>query len=283
MARISFSERPKRVYYSYLSDGHIYRIDSKRPDVKPDGGGFWSCYFECEPYYKDNDRKTYILYKNCGTEEAPVFKALGYSSFNDGSKYYYTKNGVEFTEYSGAVYYSRNGKMSYAMPNSSAELPQVLYNASDDKSYTVYFDKLIECGATYDKTSKKFIPIDVTGDAKSTTYGSILMDMVKNSVSINAFDRCVAEIPEYLKGGDISKSYKIESIEYSIPAGYFLMFGELFVEKLNSAMIDKGNAIVGKYVGKEYGSAYQNVAFSSTVTPHTGSQGPIGMVRSTVN
>lgn len=46
MAKIKFPTKPDKVFYTYLSDGHIYDITKTKPSVVADGGGYWSCYFE---------------------------------------------------------------------------------------------------------------------------------------------------------------------------------------------------------------------------------------------
>ena len=79
-------------------------------------------------------------------------------------------------------------------------MPQVSYQYKNDDGtpkYTEirYLDKLITRGAKYNKTSKNFTPIDIKKGEGSTTFGDLLLNMVKESISIRSFDSCVSNLP----------------------------------------------------------------------------------------
>lgn len=312
MAKISFPTKPQKVFYSYLSDGHIYEITSKKPELVADGGGYWSCYFECEPYHKDTDGKTYLLYEVVGTDANTKFIATNSGSFNSGNTYKWTKDGVTYTEHTASTqYFTRNGKYGFNMPKSAAELPQILYseyvvktsftNGSGDTAVTYvvdqlidgtvynsltaanknkcevkrpptkyYLDKLIKCGAKYNVSNNKFTPMDVKTGSGETTYGDILLDLVEDNISVNAFDACVNTLPKYLTGTDLTKAYSVSSIGYTVPANYLIMFGPLFIEKLNEAMKEKGDAIVKKYMNNKIATRFKKVTIESSVASGVG-------------
>lgn len=267
MAQITFSKNPLKKYYSYLRDGHIYKITNQKPTTIADEGSWWCCYFECEPYHlSDDGKKTFLLYETVVDEEGTVkYIPAKYGSFNKGNVYSYTEDGKEFVEHSGE-YYSKNGKFVYDMPDSASDLPQVTYDGQ-----TYYFDKLINCGDSY--KSNKFVPMDVDGQSStSTTYGSLLMDMVKNNISINAFTSGVKSIPEYLTGPDLTVEYKIEDIEYTMSANYFVVYGKLFIEKLNEEMVELGTSLSEKYKSDDL-EPYNALTIESDV-----SDSPVGTI-----
>lgn len=269
MAKLSFPTKPQKVFYSYLSDGHIYEITSKKPELVADGGGYWGCYFECEPYHKDTDGKTYLLYEVIGTGANTKYIATSNASFNSGKTYKWTKDGVTFNTHTATTqYFTRNGKVGYNMPKSAAELPQITYPSTNGETY--YLDKLIKSGAKYDATNNKFVPMDVKVGEGATTYGDILLELVKDSISINAFDAGVNDLPEYLTGADITKAYSVSSIGYTVPANYLIMFGTLFIEKLNEAMKEKGDTIVKKYMNNEIATQFKKVTIVSSVASGVG-------------
>lgn len=305
MSKISFSTKPRKVFYSYLSDGHIYEITSKKPELVADGGGYWSCYFECEPYHKDTDGKTYLLYEETDTK----LVATNSGSFNSGKTYKWIKGGVTYEHTPSTQYFTRNGKYGFNMPESAAELPQILYseyvveksftNNSGDTAVTYvvgqlidgtvynslttenknkckvkttkyYLDKLIKCGAKYNVSNKKFTPMDVKTGGGETTYGDILLELVKDNISINAFDACVNTLPKYLTGIDFTKAYSVSSIGYTVPANYLIMFGPLFIEKLNEAMKERGDDIVKKYMNNQITTQFKKVTIGSSVVSGVG-------------
>lgn len=242
MSSISFSTRPQKKYYSYTSDGCIYSISSASPEKVADGGGVWYCYFKCTPYAKVEE-KTYPLYIKNGNdyEEAP--------SFYCGETYYYQESTTVYQQYDLGTkgYYTKNGKTHYECPQSALELPHVTYEYEDKTVATYYFDTLIATGDKY--TDGKFTPMDTIEGDGTTTYGNLLLDKIKESISLNAFKTTVANLPEYLTGNDLTKEYSIETIEYAVPANYFVVYGKLFVEKLNAYMKEYGDAMIAKYVG----------------------------------
>lgn len=281
MGKISFSTKPRMAYYSYVSDGHIYNITSKKTEITADGGGCWCCYFECEPYHKytvnvtkkdgsvESVTKTAILYEKIGNS----YFVTDSSSFNVGNEYYYyaeDANGVistSPTQHTGN-YFSRNAKYEYAMPQSAAELPQISYtytSVTPNVTEVYYLDKLIKNGAKYDASNKKFTPMDIKEGEEVTTYGDILLELVKDSISINAFDAGVNDLPEYLTGADLTEAYSVSSIGYTVPANYLIMFGTLFIEKLNEAMKEKGDAIVQKYMNKPISTNLKKVTITTAV------------------
>lgn len=248
MSSISFSTKPQKKYYSYTSDGCIYSIsssDHKRIADYP--GGAWYCYFKCTPYGKIEE-KTYMLYIMNGKEyeEAP--------SFYNGETYYYQESRTVYTEYDLKVkgYYTKNGATHYDCPQSAAELPRVQYKYEDETVVTYYFDTLIATGDNYDIEHGVFSAMDVDGKQDSkTTYGSILLDKVKGSISLNSFITGLANLPEYLTGTKKDKEYKIKFTDtdvYTVPANYLTVYGKLFVEKLNEYMKEYGDSMIAKYV-----------------------------------
>lgn len=237
---LSFSTKPQKKYYSYTSDGCIYSISSSAPEKIEENGGVWYCYFKCTPYAKVGE-KTYLLYiKNEDTyEEAP--------SFYCGETYYYQESATVYQHYDLKTngYYTKNGTTKYSCPQSALELAHVAYTYEDGTVATYYFDTLIATGDKY--VNGVFTAMKITAD---TTYGTLLMDKVKDSISLNAFNTGVANLPEYLTGGDLTKQYSIDNatIEYVVPAKYFVVYGKLFVEKLNEFMKGYGDSMIAKYV-----------------------------------
>ena len=262
MAKIKFPTKPDKVFYTYLSDGHIYDITTTKPSVIADGGGYWSCYFECTPYHKDTDGQTYLLYEVIGSDADAKYVAVSSDSYVTTEKTYkWTKDGKNYTTHAKNMkYYSRDGKNGYDMPKSAAELPQISYQGT-----TYYIDSLIKCGATYDASNKKFTPIDVKNGEGQTTFGDIILDLIKSNIIITNFDGCVNAIPKYLTGPDLTTEYSVSSIGYTVPANYFVMFGSLFVDKLNEAMKEKGESIVKSYIGKPVSTQYKNITFETSV------------------
>lgn len=275
MAKISFPTKPQKVFYSYLPDGHIYDITTTKPSVVADDGGYWSCYFECTPYHKDTDGSTYLIYEVIVSGADTKYVAVSSDSYMTSDKTYkWTKDGKTYTTHSKTTkYYSRNGLNEYSMPKNAAELPQISYQGS-----TYYIDSLIKRGAKYDATNKKFIPMDVKKGAGQTTFGDVLLDLIKSNVIITNFDGCVNAIPEYLTGPDLTAEYSVESIGYSVPANYFIMFGVLFVDKLNEAMKEKGDSIVKTYMAKPIETQYKKVTIETSVAA---SGIPVGTITST--
>lgn len=246
MSSISFSTKPQKKYYSYTSDGCIYSISTSAPERIADyPGGVWYCYFKCTPYAKIGE-KTYLLYIKNGEEyeEAP--------SFYNGEEYYYQTSTVNFEKWAIETegYYTKNGATHYACPQSALELPHVVYTYQDKSVATYYFDTLIATGDRYDKGV--FSAMDVDGEEGSnTTYGSILLDKVKGSISLNSFITGVANLPEYLTGTKKDEVYEIKFTDtdvYTVPANYLTVYGKLFVEKLNEYMKEYGDAMIAKYV-----------------------------------
>ena len=256
---LSFSTKPQKKYYSYTSDGCIYSISSSAPEKIEENGGVWHCYFKCTPYVKVGE-KTYLLYiKNGDTyEEAP--------SFYCGETYYYQENTSVYQQYNLKTngYYTKNGTTKYSCPQSALELPHVTYTYENGTIATYYFDTLIGAGDKYTdgvsteisdlssrvsaavNTNGVFTALKITTD---TTYGTLLLDKVKNSISLNAFIYGVTNLPEYLRGNDLAKQYSIinDTIEYTVPAKYFMVYGKLFVEKLNEYMKGYGDSMIAKY------------------------------------
>ncbi len=159
------------------------------------------------------------------------------------------------------------------MPKSAAELPQISYQGS-----TYYIDSLIKRGAKYDASNKKFTPMDVKDGEGLTTFGDVLLDLIKSNVIITNFDGCVNAIPEYLTGPDLTAAYSVTSIGYTVPANYFIMFGPLFVDKLNEAMKEKGASIVKTYMAKPIETQYKKVKIETSVAA---SGTPVGTITST--
>lgn len=258
MATISFSTKPQKRFYSYKSDGCIYNISSTEPTKIADKGGAWYCYFKCTPYAKVGDNYALLYRKNADDE----YEALTSSSFHINStvKYYYIDSS-EYKEYDITKngYYTKSGTVNYTCPNDASELPKVAYsNEENGEVITYYFDTLIGMGDSYN--AKKFTPLDTNGDgtANNQTYGGLLLDKVKATVSINAFTSCIANLPEYLK-----KS--ISDISYSVSDTYFNVFGELFMEKLNEYMKGYGDVIL-----KKYNSSTSSATIASTFSNKKG-------------
>ena len=272
MSSISFSTKPRKRYYSYLSDGHIYSITAEKPSEKATGGNYWCCYFECTPYHKDDDGKTYLLYESVGGVYIPTTS----TSYYKGNSYVYFTDSNHTTPipHSG-VYYSKNGKTSYAMPQDATKLPQTTYPTG---GIVYYFDKLIANGDSYDTTNKKFTPKNVNATGAATSYGSIILDMIKSSISLNGFTTAVKAIPEYLTGPTPGAVFTISSISYSLPANYLVVYGGLFMEKLVAAMKELGESYVKKYSSDTITTTYQNVTIATTVAA---SGAPVGTVTST--
>jgi hypothetical protein len=245
MSSISFSTKPQKKYYSYTSDGCVYSISSSDPERIADKGGVWYCYFKYTPYAKIEE-KTYLLYIKNGKEyeEAP--------SFYNGETYYYQESSTVYTEYDLKTkgYYTKNGATHYDCPQSAAELPRVQYKYEDETVVTYYFDTLIATGDKY--VNGVFSAMDVDGKTGSnTTYGSILLDKVKDSISLNSFITGVANLPIYLTGTDKTKDYEFNITDtdvYTVPANYLTVYGKLFVEKLNEYMKEYGDAMIAKYI-----------------------------------
>lgn len=264
MSTVSFSTRPQKKYYSYKNDGCIYSISLTEPTKKAEGGGVWYCYFKCTPYAKLDTGETYLLYRSTATSN--VYEPLSSSSYyisatsnSQGTQkvaYKYYLNG-KYVDYDVANngYYTKNGSTHYDCPVSAEELPQVSY-----EGVVYYFDTLISNGDSY--KSGVFSPMNVDdGDLSTkTTYGSLLLDKVEDSITINAFTTGVANLPEYLTGTDLTKQYCINNstIVYTVPANYLCVYGKLFIEKLNEYMKGYGDAIIEKYASeglKPYKSA----------------------------
>ena len=263
MGTISFSTRPQKKYYSYKQDGCIYKISSVAPTKTADGGGVFYCFFKCMPYAKitaDNETNTYLLYKVFTKDGVTEYEATSSSSFYGGEKYAYY-NGSTYKTYDVKTqgYYTQNGNTQYSCPQSAAELPQATYNGG-----TYYFDTLIGCGDVYG--GNKFTPMDTDGvEGTTTTYGQILLDKVEDSIAINAFNSCVAKLPEYLTGDDKEKAYTITSIGYTIPANYLIVYGELFMKKLNEYMKGYGDSMVGRYASATIETKYKSAAITAEV------------------
>lgn len=234
MGLITFSKKPQKKYYSYLSDGHIYNITSVAPQTISDGGGYYGCYFECVPYCKDTNDNMHQLFERVDDR----YIATTLMSYNSGNPYYYQAdktNVNSWTRFDDALYYTKSGNKSYHMPNSSRDLPQIV----DTDGMIYYLDVLIKNGDTY-TVNTKFTPMDDDGKAEtSVTYGDLVLDIVKNQISIHNFVSNVnSNIPDYLK-----KNWS--TIDYVAPD--FSLYGELFIEKLNEAMTIEGKAITKQY------------------------------------
>lgn len=250
MATITFLTKPKKVYYSYKSDGCIYNITTSKPEASSvaDGGGVWCCYFDIDPYHQVGG-KYYPLYEQNGTDNYVLVKT---TSYNNGGKYYYTTDGKTFNQITSiSTYYSRDGKTSLPFPKSAAELPQTSYT-KDEVSVTYYFDTLITNGGTYNATltegdKQHFAPLDNNGTTSTTTFGELIYNMVVNAININTFTKDVNAIPPYLKGTSLETEYKINSIDYTMPAYYLDLYGKIFVDKLLQAMKDTGDKILANY------------------------------------
>lgn len=261
MATISFSTKPQKRYYSYKSDGCIYKITSTKPTTKAEGGGMWYCYFNSTPYAKV-DEKTYLLYQKVTVDGVDTYEATTSSSYYVGDPYCYY-DGSKYVEYKveDNGYYTSNGTTKYNCPNSAKELPKVVYGNT-----TYYFDTLISNGDTYKDNVFTAMNIDDGDSTTTTTYGSILLDDVKDSISLNAFNTCVAKLPEYLTGGDLTKEYTIDNIGYVLPANYLIVYGKLFVEKLNEYMKEYGDAVISKYSSTNITTKYKKATILSKVT-----------------
>lgn len=273
-----FVSTPQNRFYSYVSDGHIYSITTEEPDAIADGGGYWNCYFVTNPYYKMENKKLSKVYYKSNNNYIELTRNDYYTS---GNQYYFFncdeyKPITNFTEY-----YNASGSKKYNCPNSASELPQVTYtyDAGTVKARTVtyYFDTLIKNGDSYIVNSKNFKPMDTTVGSGETTYGDILLDIVKDNIHISNFENTVNEIPEFLKGKDISQEYKIASINYVVPANYLIVFGALFIEKLENEMVACGNKIITNYIDSENLTLYTNINLKKDITKGSNLKGTISI------
>lgn len=267
MSKLSFSTSPQKKYYSYKDDGCIFSINCTEPTKMAEGGGVWYCYFKCMPYAKTDDGDLFLIYKQTNTD-ATLYTALSSSSYyngDDSKYYYYDSTNSKYVAYSiSDGYYDENGKTNYTWPNSSKELPRVVYEYGDGTSATYYFDTLIGTGDTYLNSTFTPLNIDDGNSTTKTTYGSLLLTKVKDSIRINSFVSDVEKLPEYLTGSDISKGYSITDIGYYIVGNYLAVYGLLFVEKLNAYMKSYGDAIIDKYDSDDETRPYAKAKISVT-------------------
>lgn len=158
-----------------------------------------------------------------------------------------------------SIYWDKDGIIQYNFPNSASQLPQVVYGGE-----TYYFDTLIKNGDKY--CENVFTPMDTIQGKGESTYGQYLLDAIKTTITISNFESLVKSVPNYLKGDDISKPYTIESINYSVPANYFAIYGELYVEKLSEYMVLQGNEMVKKSLTSSSKTIYKKIEFNEAIS-----------------
>lgn len=269
MSTISFSTKPQKKYYAYKDDGCIYSISSTEPTArKAEGGGVFYCYFKCVPYGQKDDN-VYLLYRKNATDS---YEAVSSTSFYNGEIYYINVNNVyESYDVVSNGYYTKNGATKYECPNSASNLPHIDYTDKEGVKSTYYVDNLIGNGDVYGNDGFTPLNIDDGDVTTTTTYGSLLLDDVKESITINAFTSCVSQLPVYLTGDDLSKEYKAEgNVEYNVPADYLVVYGKLFIEKLNLYMKSYGDDIIEKYASAEIATTYKKAVITHEETENTG-------------
>lgn len=266
MSKINFTNKPQRKYYSYLSDGHIFDITSTKPAQMADGGNYWFCYFETQPYYRiggtaNTAYSVYPIYLKTGDTD-DSYKRVTANDFydgkagTDGNYYYKTESAyTRISPSSSTTYCNLSGTVVYPWPNSVTELPQVVHNEEN-----IYFDTLIKKGDSYGNS--KFTPMDVTAGSGTTTYGNILEAKVKDSININKFAASASALPRYLMT-------PITSIGYTLTAQDFWLFGKVFIDILGNKLKKEADDIV--FANKDIKNmlSFKNVEVTSTVTGTT--------------